>query len=74
MAESPVRGFSHIQLRVKDVARSVDWWCAALGLSSMGEPLTATGIDHGGLVESGGGLSMRWRLLVTGTRGPRESA
>lgn len=30
---SPVRGFSHIQLRVSDVGRSVEWWCTALGLS-----------------------------------------
>jgi catechol 2,3-dioxygenase-like lactoylglutathione lyase family enzyme len=36
--DSPVRGFSHIQLRVTDVARSVEWWCAALGLAAMGEP------------------------------------
>ena len=103
--ESPVRGFSHIQLRVSDVGRSVDWWCAALGLAPMGEPrggaaplvggggryvvviseghsgagdvdhlafsvgdrdalaawaehLTVAGVEHGGLVASGEGLSI----------------
>lgn len=103
--ESPVRGFSHIQLRVRDVERSVEWWTTALGLASMGPPrggaaplvggggryvvvisegwtgvgdvdhlafsvgdrealaawadhLSTVGMDHGGLVESGEGLSI----------------
>lgn len=30
--ESPAKGISHVQLRVTDVARSVDWYCSALGL------------------------------------------
>jgi catechol 2,3-dioxygenase-like lactoylglutathione lyase family enzyme len=106
--EGPVKGFSHVQLRVADVATSVAWYSAALGLVRYGdEPLggavpmfgaggrfaivisgdrregaggevdhvafavadretlaawadqlTADGIGHGGLVESGEGLSI----------------
>lgn len=103
--DSPVRGFSHVQLRVSDLERSVEWWCDALGLARMGEPrsgaqplvggggryvvvisegysgagdvdhlafsvgsrddlaawaseLDARGVAHGGLVESGEGLSI----------------
>ena len=35
MADSPVRGFSHVQLRVSDVEKSADWWSRALGLQRM---------------------------------------
>jgi catechol 2,3-dioxygenase-like lactoylglutathione lyase family enzyme len=106
--ESPVKGFSHVQLRVSDIDTSVAWYAAALGLvrhgtglmggavpmfgaggrfaivisaerpevaggevdhvafrvedrdalAAWGEQLRAAGIDHGGLVESGEGLSI----------------
>jgi catechol-2,3-dioxygenase len=32
---SPVRGFSHVQLRVSDVEASAKWWSTALGLTRM---------------------------------------
>ena len=35
--ESPVRGFSHLQLCVRNVRSSVDWYCAALGMEVMSE-------------------------------------
>jgi glyoxylase I family protein len=108
--DSPVRGFSHVQLRVTDVDASVAWYAAVLGVEPTGEPradnagtvalvgnggryvvvisagrpegaggevdhlafsigtrdalagwaanLTATGIEHGGPVESNEGLSI----------------
>lgn len=33
--DSPVRGFSHVQLRVADVDTSAAWWQTALGLKRM---------------------------------------
>ena len=30
--DSPVTGFSHVQLRVRDVAASRDWYCVVLGM------------------------------------------
>ena len=33
--DSPVRGFSHVQLRVSDVEVSAAWWTTALGLTGM---------------------------------------
>src|SRR2546423_15054536 len=33
--DSPVRGFSHVQLRVSDVETSAAWWSTALGLRRM---------------------------------------
>ena len=103
--DSPVKGFSHVQLRVKDVERSVEWYRTAIGLvaphgemggavpmftpnmraavvisegysgagdvdhlafsasdreslAAWGEQLTAAGIEHSGLVESGEGTSI----------------
>jgi catechol-2,3-dioxygenase len=105
--DSPVRGFSHAQLRVSDVEASVAWYTAAVGLAAAGPPqsgavamfggggrfaivisgerpepaggeldhiafgvgdrdalaawgdhLTALGIPHGGLVDSGEGVSL----------------
>ena len=35
--DSPVRGFSHVQLRVSDVEASAAWWITALGLSRMSD-------------------------------------
>jgi catechol 2,3-dioxygenase-like lactoylglutathione lyase family enzyme len=32
--DSPVKGFSHVQLRVTDVARSVEWYRTAVGLTA----------------------------------------
>lgn len=36
--DSPVKGASHVQLRVSDVAASVAWYTAALGLVGGGGP------------------------------------
>jgi glyoxylase I family protein len=33
--DSPVRGFSHVQLRVSDIDASAAWWTTALGLTRM---------------------------------------
>lgn len=35
--DAPVRGFSHLQLRVSDVRASVEWYCAVLGMEVMSE-------------------------------------
>lgn len=35
--DAPVTGFSHLQLRVRDVPASVDWYCAVLGMEVMSE-------------------------------------
>jgi len=35
--DAPVTGFSHLQLRVRHVPTSVDWYCAALGMEVMSE-------------------------------------
>ncbi len=35
--ESPVSGFSHVQLRVREVARSVQWYSTVLGMELMSE-------------------------------------
>lgn len=35
--DSPVSGFSHLQLRVRDVRASVDWYCSVLGMDVMSE-------------------------------------
>ena len=35
--ETPVKGVSHIQLRVTDVARSVEWYRTAIGLVRHGD-------------------------------------
>lgn len=35
--DAPVTGFSHCQLRVRDVRASVEWYCAALGMEVMSE-------------------------------------
>ena len=106
--DSPVKGFSHVQLRVRDIDASVAWYEVALGLvrqgtepiagavpmfgaggrfalvisgerpdpaggevdhlafrvdgrdalATWGEQLTAAGIGHAGLVESGEGMSI----------------
>ncbi len=35
--DAPVTGFSHLQLRVRDVPVSVEWYCAVLGMEVMSE-------------------------------------
>ena len=35
--DAPVAGFSHLQLRVRDVRASVDWYCAVLGAEVLSE-------------------------------------
>lgn len=35
--DAPVTGFSHLQLRVRDVPASVDWYCKVLGMEVMSE-------------------------------------
>ncbi|MBU3701009.1 MAG: VOC family protein [Acidimicrobiia bacterium] len=35
--DAPVTGFSHLQLRVRDVPACVDWYCAVLGMEVMSE-------------------------------------
>ena len=44
--ESPVLGFSHLQLCVRDVRASVDWYCAALGMDVMSEHGDVVALRH----------------------------
>lgn len=44
--ESPVRGFSHLQLCVRDVRVSVDWYCTALGMEVMSEHGEVVALRH----------------------------
>jgi catechol-2,3-dioxygenase len=37
VATAPVTGFSHVQLNVADVSRSVEWYRAVLGMEVMSE-------------------------------------
>ena len=48
--DSPVRGFSHLQLRVTDVNASAAWYAAVLGV----EPTTGPGGGNVVLVGNGG--------------------
>ncbi len=44
--ESPVLGFSHLQLCVRDVRASVDWYCTALGMEVMSEHGDVVALRH----------------------------
>jgi len=46
--ESPVLGFSHLQLNVRDVRASVAWYCAALGMEVMSEHGDVIALRHRG--------------------------
>ena len=46
--ESPVLGFSHLQLIVRDVRPSVDWYCAVLGMEIMSEHGDVVALRHRG--------------------------
>ena len=43
---SPVLGFSHLQLCVRDVRASVDWYCAVLGMDVMSEHGDVVALRH----------------------------
>jgi catechol 2,3-dioxygenase-like lactoylglutathione lyase family enzyme len=43
-----ILGFSHLQLRVRDVAASARWWCAVLGLEQFVAG-TSNGAEYVGL-------------------------
>ena len=59
--ESPIRGFSHVQLRVADVQRSVDWYSTVLGLTRYSDgPL-------GGAVPLSG-ANGRFVVVISGDR------
>ena len=59
--DSPVRGFSHVQLRVSDVEASAAWWTTALGLCRMtDEPMS------GALPLSG--INGRFVVVISGER------
>lgn len=44
--KSPVLGFSHLQLCVRNVRSSVDWYCAALGMEVMSEHGDVVALRH----------------------------
>ena len=44
--QSPVLGFSHLQLNVRDVRASVDWYCVALGMDVMSEHGDVVALRH----------------------------
>ena len=44
--KSPVLGFSHLQLCVRDVRASVDWYCAVLGMEVMSEHGDVVALRH----------------------------
>lgn len=46
--ESPVSGFSHVQLCVRDVRASADWYCAVLGMDVMSEHGDVVALRHRG--------------------------
>ena len=61
--DSPVRGFSHAQLRVSDVDASVDWYTKAVGLAAAGPP------QSGAVAMFGGGG--RFAIVISGERPER---
>src|SRR5947207_10025854 len=62
--DSPVRGFSHVQLRVNDVDASAAWYAAVLGVEPTIEPSSGNAV----IVGNGG----RYVVVIGGGR--RESA
>lgn len=46
VATAPLTGFSHMQLNVADVARSVAWYCAVLGMEVMVERPEVTALRN----------------------------
>jgi catechol-2,3-dioxygenase len=44
--ESPVLGFSHVQLCVRNVPESVEWYCTALGMEVMSEHGDVVALRH----------------------------
>ncbi|MEX1217285.1 MAG: VOC family protein [Acidimicrobiales bacterium] len=44
--DSPVLGFSHLQLNVRDVSASVEWYCAVLGMEVMSEHGDVVALRH----------------------------
>lgn len=44
--DAPVTGFSHIQLNVADVARSVEWYRTVLGMEVLLERPEVTALQH----------------------------
>jgi catechol-2,3-dioxygenase len=58
--DSPVRGFSHVQLRVTDVGASAAWYSAVLGVEATTEPSGGTVV----LVGNGG----RYVVVISGNR------
>lgn len=44
--DSPVLGFSHVQLRVRDVGTSVTWYCETLGMDVMSEHGEVVALRH----------------------------
>ena len=44
--QSPVLGFSHLQLNARDVRASVGWYCAVLGMEVMSEHGDVIALRH----------------------------
>ena len=45
--DSPVRGFSHVQLRVSDMEKSAEWYSTALGMTEMARGETYLALNGG---------------------------
>jgi catechol-2,3-dioxygenase len=58
--DSPVRGFSHVQLRVRDIETSTQWYATVLGVEPAGEPRGGNAV----LVGNGG----RYVVVISGDR------
>src|SRR5919108_4717203 len=61
--DSPIRGFSHVQLRVTDVDASVAWYAAVLGV----EPTAQRSADDAGTVALMGNGG-RYVVVISGGR------
>jgi catechol-2,3-dioxygenase len=58
--DSPIRGFSHVQLRVRDIDASAAWYAAVLGIQPAVEPSGGNVV----LVGNGG----RYVVVISGDR------